>query len=81
MPPPAQARPRPVATVTSRASLGRCTPIALLVGTTLSLVKQGSVVVSDDVDGAAAARGGELRGAVLCVERRVLQLPTGHLAG
>jgi len=35
-----------LATVFSRASLARCIPIALVVGTLLSLVNQGSVLVS-----------------------------------
>ena len=81
MSPPAQARPRLLATVFSGASLRRCIPIALLVGTVLSLVNQGSVIASGEAGPATAARGGELRRAVLRVERRILQLSAGHLAG
>jgi hypothetical protein len=39
-------QPRMLATVFSAASLSRCVPIALLVGTLLSLVNQGSVIAS-----------------------------------
>ena len=39
--------PRVLATVISAASLSRCAPIALLVGTLLSPVNQGSVIASD----------------------------------
>lgn len=56
MAPPAQARPRLLATVLSRASLARCVPIAIVVGTVLSLVNQGSVIVLGDADAAALAR-------------------------
>jgi len=50
------AEPRLLATVFSRASLSRCVPIALLVGTLLSLVNQGSVIATGDDTGATWAR-------------------------
>jgi hypothetical protein len=40
--------PRLRATVFSRSSLSRCVPIALFVGTLLSLVNQGAVIASGD---------------------------------
>ncbi|MDQ3987292.1 MAG: nitrate/nitrite transporter NrtS [Actinomycetota bacterium] len=42
------ARPRLLATIFSRASLSRCVPIALVIGTLLSLVNQGSVIFGGD---------------------------------
>ncbi|MGC0327268.1 hypothetical protein RKD23_000258 [Streptomyces sp. SAI-170] len=44
--------PRLLATVFSAASLWRCVPIALLVGTLLSLVNQGAVIASGDATAA-----------------------------
>lgn len=40
--------PRLLATVFSASSLSRCVPIAVLVGTLLSLVNQGGVIASGD---------------------------------
>jgi hypothetical protein len=41
-------KPRILTTVFSRRSLSRCVPIALLVGTLLSLVNQGAVIFAGD---------------------------------
>jgi hypothetical protein len=43
-------------TVFSTASLSRCVPIALFVGTLLSLVNQGSVIVSGNASAATWVR-------------------------
>ncbi|WP_078912533.1 nitrate/nitrite transporter NrtS [Streptomyces sp. NRRL S-646] len=48
--------PRLLATVFSAASLSRCVPIALLVGTLLSLVNQGAVIASGDATAATWLR-------------------------
>ncbi|MEW2081028.1 nitrate/nitrite transporter NrtS [Streptomyces sp. NPDC005283] len=48
--------PRLVATVFSAASLSRCVPIALLVGTLLSPVNQGAVIASGDATAATWLR-------------------------
>jgi hypothetical protein len=49
-------QPRLFATVFSRGSLSKCVPIALFVGTLLSLVNQGSVVAGGDATGATWVR-------------------------
>ena len=48
--------PRLLATVFSAPSLSRCVPIAVLVGTLLSLVNQGAVIASGDVTAATWLR-------------------------
>ncbi|MDQ0763882.1 nitrate/nitrite transporter NrtS [Streptomyces canus] len=48
--------PRLLATVFSAASVSRCVPIALLVGTLLSLVNQGAVIASGDATAATWLR-------------------------
>lgn len=52
------AAPRPylVVSVFSRGSLSRCVPIAVLVGTILSLVNQGSVIAGGDATSATWVR-------------------------
>ncbi|MBW5481810.1 nitrate/nitrite transporter NrtS [Streptomyces bambusae] len=52
----ADAAPRLLATVFSAASLSRCVPIGLLVGTLLSLVNQGAVIASGDATAATWLR-------------------------
>ncbi len=44
----AEPRPRLLATVFARPSLSKCIPIALLVGTLLSLVNQGAIIFAGD---------------------------------
>ncbi|GAA0672065.1 hypothetical protein GCM10010193_25530 [Kitasatospora atroaurantiaca] len=50
-PPRSEPPPRLLATVFSRASLAKCVPIALVVGTLLSLVNQGSVLFAGTATG------------------------------
>jgi hypothetical protein len=55
--PVAEARPpRLFATVLSRVSLKRCIPIALFVGTLLSLINQGSVIFGGEATTATWVR-------------------------
>jgi hypothetical protein len=50
--------PRLLSVVFSRPSLTRCIPIALLVGTLLSLINQGSVIFGGDATGVTWLRVG-----------------------
>jgi hypothetical protein len=50
--------PRLLSVVFSRQSLSRCIPIALLVGTLLSLINQGSVIFGGDATGVTWLRVG-----------------------
>jgi hypothetical protein len=50
------AKPRLLATVLSNQSLSRCVPIALLVGTLLSLINQGTVILGGQASEATWVR-------------------------